>query len=37
MQWEHSSARPMRVLLMVSKFDHCLTDLLYRIPRARWT
>jgi formyltetrahydrofolate deformylase len=26
----HSSARPMRVLLMVSKFDHCLTDLLYR-------
>ena len=31
MDWSlHGSARPMRVLLMVSKFDHCLTDLLYR-------
>ncbi|KDE41414.1 Formyltetrahydrofolate deformylase [Nitrincola lacisaponensis] len=31
MTWElHSSDRPMRVLLMVSKFDHCLADLLYR-------
>ena len=31
MDWSlHSSARPMRVLLMVSKFDHCLSDLLYR-------
>lgn len=31
MQWElYSTARPTRVLLMVSKFDHCLTDLLYR-------
>ncbi len=31
MQWTlHSTATPMRVLLMVSKFDHCLTDLLYR-------
>ncbi|WP_369987033.1 formyltetrahydrofolate deformylase [Pseudomonas xanthosomatis] len=31
MQWSlHSSAKPMRVLLMVSKFDHCLSDLLYR-------
>ncbi|MFK5733912.1 formyltetrahydrofolate deformylase [Pseudomonas urmiensis] len=31
MDWSlHSSARPMRVLLMVSKFDHCLADLLYR-------
>ncbi|MEH6499028.1 MAG: formyltetrahydrofolate deformylase [Pseudoalteromonas distincta] len=31
MSWElHSTARPMRVLLMVSKFDHCLADLLYR-------
>ncbi|WP_445940035.1 formyltetrahydrofolate deformylase, partial [Pseudomonas syringae group genomosp. 3] len=31
MQWElHDTRRPMRVLLMVSKFDHCLTDLLYR-------
>ncbi|WP_060484808.1 formyltetrahydrofolate deformylase [Pseudomonas sp. NBRC 111123] len=31
MDWSlHSSARPLRVLLMVSKFDHCLADLLYR-------
>ncbi|WP_312934229.1 formyltetrahydrofolate deformylase [Pseudomonas sp.] len=31
MQWElHDTRQPMRVLLMVSKFDHCLTDLLYR-------
>jgi formyltetrahydrofolate deformylase len=31
MQWQlFSSAKPARVLLMVSKFDHCLTDLLYR-------
>lgn len=31
MQWElYSTARPTRVLLMVSKFDHCLADLLYR-------
>jgi formyltetrahydrofolate deformylase len=31
MHWSlHSSARPLRVLLMVSKFDHCLSDLLYR-------
>ncbi|MCJ1882681.1 formyltetrahydrofolate deformylase [Pseudomonas aeruginosa] len=31
MDWSlHSNARPMRVLLMVSKFDHCLSDLLYR-------
>ncbi|WP_296268352.1 formyltetrahydrofolate deformylase [Pseudomonas sp. UBA6562] len=31
MDWSlHSSARPTRVLLMVSKFDHCLADLLYR-------
>ena len=31
MDWSlHSSVRPMRVLLMVSKFDHCLSDLLYR-------
>ena len=31
MQWTlHSTSQPMRVLLMVSKFDHCLTDLLYR-------
>ncbi|MFS2157608.1 formyltetrahydrofolate deformylase [Pseudomonas sp. Pseusp122] len=31
MDWEmFDSNQPMRVLLMVSKFDHCLTDLLYR-------
>ncbi|MDR6236635.1 formyltetrahydrofolate deformylase [Pseudomonas oryzihabitans] len=31
MEWElYSTERPTRVLLMVSKFDHCLTDLLYR-------
>ena len=31
MTWELAdSARPMKVLLMVSKFDHCLDDLLYR-------
>jgi len=31
MEWAmHDNARRMRVLLMVSKFDHCLDDLLYR-------
>lgn len=31
MRWDiHDTSEPMRVLLMVSKFDHCLTDLLYR-------
>ncbi|PHN16691.1 formyltetrahydrofolate deformylase [Pseudomonas sp. ICMP 561] len=31
MQWAlHAGDKPLRVLLMVSKFDHCLTDLLYR-------
>jgi formyltetrahydrofolate deformylase len=31
MTWElHDASQPMRVLLMVSKFDHCLADLLYR-------
>ena len=35
MTWElHSTARPMRVLLMVSKFDHCLNDLLYRYHKG---
>ncbi|QEW08399.1 formyltetrahydrofolate deformylase [Nitrincola iocasae] len=35
MTWElHSSDGPMRVLLMVSKFDHCLTDLLYRYHKG---
>lgn len=31
MEWEvHDQAVPCRVLIMVSKFDHCLDDLLYR-------
>ena len=31
MEWEFFDAnKPMRALLMVSKFDHCLDDLLYR-------
>lgn len=31
MDWQiHSTSSPMRVLLMVSKFDHCLRDLMYR-------
>ena len=31
MDWTlHGTAQPMRVLLMVSKYDHCLADLLYR-------
>ncbi|HEP9160441.1 TPA: formyltetrahydrofolate deformylase [Pseudomonas aeruginosa] len=31
MEWTlHGTAQPMRVLLMVSKYDHCLADLLYR-------
>jgi len=31
MEWQiHSSSQPMRVLMMVSKFDHCLSDLMYR-------
>jgi formyltetrahydrofolate deformylase len=31
MDWSlHGSNQPMRVLLMVSKYDHCLADLLYR-------
>ncbi|MBD8573189.1 formyltetrahydrofolate deformylase [Pseudomonas syringae] len=35
MDWElHDSREPMRVLLMVSKFDHCLTDLLYRYHKG---
>jgi len=31
MAWElHDTREPLRVLLMVSKYDHCLADLLYR-------
>jgi formyltetrahydrofolate deformylase len=35
MDWElHSTGTPMRVLLMVSKYDHCLSDLLYRFQKG---
>lgn len=35
MKWElFSSAKPLKVLLMVSKYDHCLTDLLYRYHKG---
>lgn len=35
MHWElFDRSQPMRVLLMVSKFDHCLRDLLYRHSRG---
>ncbi|MGC3872154.1 formyltetrahydrofolate deformylase [Halomonas sp. GXIMD04776] len=31
MQWEiHDASQPAKVLVMVSKYDHCLRDLLYR-------
>lgn len=31
MEWEiHQTAEPTKVLIMVSKYDHCLRDLLYR-------
>ncbi len=31
MQWKmHNPKKPVKVVLMVSKFDHCLDDLLYR-------
>ncbi|MEH6578740.1 MAG: formyltetrahydrofolate deformylase [Amphritea sp.] len=30
----HDSCRPTKVLLMVSKFDHCLDDLLYRYRKG---
>ena len=36
MQWKlYSAAQPMKVLLMVSKFDHCLSDLLYRYHKGQ--
>ncbi|MDR1889459.1 MAG: formyltetrahydrofolate deformylase [Zoogloeaceae bacterium] len=35
MNWELYSARqPMRVLIMVSKYDHCFADLLYRFHKG---
>ena len=27
---------PMKVMLLVSKFDHCLSDLLYRVRIGEW-
>jgi formyltetrahydrofolate deformylase len=35
MQWEMVSViAPMKTLIMVSKFDHCLADLLYRLHKG---
>lgn len=35
MQWElHEAAAPTKVLIMVSKFDHCLDNLLYRLRKG---
>ncbi|NIB42502.1 formyltetrahydrofolate deformylase [Pseudomaricurvus alkylphenolicus] len=35
MEWSlHSATTPTKVLLMVSKFDHCLDDLLYRLRKG---
>ncbi|MEH6575502.1 MAG: formyltetrahydrofolate deformylase [Amphritea sp.] len=35
MEWElHAAATPTKVLIMVSKFDHCLDDLLYRLRKG---
>jgi len=35
MEWSmHNCDKPQRVLLMVSKFDHCLMDILYRRARG---
>ncbi|MDR1462508.1 MAG: formyltetrahydrofolate deformylase [Azoarcus sp.] len=35
MEWNlYSSRRPMRVVIMVSKYDHCFTDLLYRFHKG---
>ena len=35
MQWTlHNASKPQRVLIMVSKFDHCLMDILYRRKRG---
>ena len=35
MQWDlHETSIPARVLIMVSKFDHCLVDLLYRLRKG---
>jgi formyltetrahydrofolate deformylase len=35
MQWQfYEGAKPTKVLIMVSKFDHCLADLLYRLQKG---
>lgn len=35
MEWDlHSATKPMKVLLMVSQYDHCLSDLLYRLHKG---
>lgn len=35
MEWElHAAAKPTKVMIMVSKFDHCLDDLLYRLRKG---
>ncbi len=35
MNWQiHDKSKPCRVLIMVSKFDHCLNDLLYRYHKG---
>lgn len=35
MEWDiHDASKPQKVLIMVSKFDHCLMDLLYRKERG---
>ncbi|UTW57779.1 formyltetrahydrofolate deformylase [Kordiimonas sp. SCSIO 12603] len=35
MEWDiHDASEPQKVLIMVSKFDHCLMDLLYRKERG---
>ncbi|SDD52786.1 formyltetrahydrofolate deformylase [Kordiimonas lacus] len=35
MDWAiHDASKPQRVLIMVSKFDHCLMDILYRMERG---
>ncbi|MDR2032845.1 MAG: formyltetrahydrofolate deformylase [Azoarcus sp.] len=35
MEWDlYSSRRPMRIVIMVSKYDHCFADLLYRFHKG---
>lgn len=38
MEWAfHDTLAPMKTLIMVSKFDHCLEDLLYRVRKKELT